>query len=316
MVVARTAKYDFNCIIGSSKEILSCKDKALKASRTSSPVLIYGETGTGKELFVQAVHNSSSRRNKPFIDQNCAAIPNNLLESILFGISKGSFTGADNRKGLFEMADGGTLYLDEINSMPMELQGKILRALQDGTIRRVGSTALKKVDVRIIASLNELPESLLEEERIRRDLYYRLNVVRIDLPPLRNRKEDIPELINYFINKFNNRFDANIEGVESLAMEELILCDWSGNIRELEHLIEGIFNIKNKGIISMNNLLEVGFSISSQEIIPLKQKMRELERKYILEALTITKFNISRAAELLQIPRQTLQSKIKRMNIK
>lgn len=313
---SRTAKYDLSCIIGTSKEILYCKDKALKASQTFSPVLIYGETGTGKELFVQAIHNSSSRRNKPFIDQNCAAIPNNLLESLLFGTTKGSFTGADDRKGLFEMADKGTLYFDEINSMPLEFQGKILRVLQEGTIRRVGSNSLKKVDVRIIASLNESPEELLEEGKIRRDLYYRLNVVKIDLPPLRDRKEDIPILINHFIDKYNRRFNACIEGVEGMVMEKLISYDWLGNVRELEHLIESMFNIKNKGVISVSDLLETGFKYDTKRIVPLKQKMQELEKRYILEALTITGFNVSKAAELLQIPRQTLQTKIKKMKIK
>ena len=192
-------KYDFIDIIGKNVKILNAKEKASKASLTSSPVLIYGETGTGKELFVQAIHYNSYRKNKPFIAQNCAAIPPNLLEGILFGTIKGSFTGAENREGLFELANGGTLYLDELNSMPLELQPKLLRVLQEGTIRRVGDTNQRNVDVRVIASVNELPEKILEEGSIRKDLYYRLNVVRINIPPLRERKEDIPLLVKYFI---------------------------------------------------------------------------------------------------------------------
>lgn len=311
----RNARYSFEDIIGVSNKLMCCKEKAIKAAKTSSPVLIYGETGTGKELFVQSIHNESSRNNKPFIAQNCAAIPSNLLESILFGTVKGSFTGSENRKGLFEIADGGTLYLDELNSMPIELQSKILRALQEGVVSRVGSNALKRINVRIIASSNESPELLLKEGKLRRDLYYRLNVVRIDIPALRDRKEDITILVDHFIRKFNDNFNAKIEGIEQSAMEKLILWNWGGNVRELEHTIEGLFNLKLQGVITLNDLKEIGFNKKSK-IIPLKQKMNEFEKSYILEVLIITKFNISKAAELLNVPRQTLQSKIKRLNIK
>jgi transcriptional regulator with PAS, ATPase and Fis domain len=315
MGIKGTAQYTFEDIIGCSEKLKSCKEKAFKASKTSSPVLIFGETGTGKELFVQAIHNSSNRSKNTFIAQNCSAIPYNLLESIFFGTVSGSFTGAENRKGLFELANEGTLYMDELNSMSMELQGKILRVLQEGTIRRVGSTIVKEVNVRVIASLNEVPEFLIETGRLRSDLYYRLNVVRIDIPPLRERKEDISELIHYFIGKFNKSFKAAIIGIDELAMERLILNDWEGNIRELEHIIEGIFNLKLQGCITLKDLEDVGFK-HCKELKSLKDRLKEVEKAYIIEALTITQNNVTKAAEFLKIPRQTLQSRMKRLNIR
>jgi arginine utilization regulatory protein len=315
MGIRGTAKYTFDDIIGNSEIIKSCKEKAVKASKTSSPILVFGETGTGKELFVQAIHNNSSRSKRPFIAQNCAAIPSNLLEAILFGTVRGSFTGAEERKGLFELADGGTLYLDELNSMPMELQGKILRVLQEGIIRRVGSITVKEVDVRVITSLNEWPELLLNEGKLRNDLYYRLNVVRIEIPTLRQRKEDIPSLIDCFIDKFNKSFKGSIVGIDKAALERLILWDFEGNIRELEHVIEGTFNLKLEGLINLKDLNELGFD-KSTKYKSLKDRLKEAEKAYILEALTITKYNVSKAAELLKVPRQTLQGKIKRLNIK
>jgi arginine utilization regulatory protein len=315
MGIRGKAKYCFQDIIGSSYVLKDCIDRAIKTSKTSSPVLVFGETGTGKELFVQSIHNSSDRKDRVFLAQNCAAIPGGLLESILFGTVKGSFTGSEDRKGIFELADGGTLYLDELNSMPLELQGKLLRVIQERTICRLGSTISRKIDVRLITSSNEYPELLLEKGILRSDLYYRLNVVRIDIPPLRDRKDDIPELVEYFINKFNKSFSANISGFEHLALEKLILHNWEGNIRELENTLESIFNIKNEGLININDLKKVGFS-KKNKIISLKQKIDEFEKNYILEILTIADFNVSRAAELLNVPRQTLQSKIKRLKIK
>lgn len=314
MSIWGTAKYNFQHIIGNNITLICCKDRAAKASKTSSPVLIYGETGTGKELFVQAIHNNSYRNNKPFVAQNCAAIPSTLLESILFGTVKGSFTGAGDKKGIFEVANGGTLYLDELNSLPIELQGKLLRVLQEGTIRRIGSSISKSVDVRVIVSLNELPEKLLEEGRLRKDLYYRLNVVRIDLPPLRERKADIPLIIEHLIKKFNIEFKASIDGIEAASLEKLICCDWQGNIRELEHIIEGVFNLKQQGKINDKDLHSIGFNIKTK-IVPLKKKMQDIEKSYIKEALIINSYNVTRASDFLQVPRQTLQSKIKKYNI-
>lgn len=314
MRTTTTAKYNFHHIIGNSDALICCKDKAVRASKTSSPILIYGETGTGKELFVQAIHNNSDRSNRPFIAQNCAAIPSNLLEGILFGITKGAFTGAEDKKGIFELANGGTLYLDELNSMPIELQGKLLRVIQDGTVRRLGSSINKSINTRLIVSLNEWPELLIEEGKLRKDLFYRLNVVRIDLPPLRYRKEDIPLITDYFIKKFNKKFHAVIDGIEESSLEKLIHLEWQGNVRELEHVIEGVFNLKQKGKIDDNDLKYIGVNIINKNI-SLKSKLEEIEKSFIKEALIINKYNISRAADFLQVPRQTLQSKIKKYNI-
>lgn len=306
--------YTFDDIVGDSKSIKRVKELGKKACNTTSPVLIYGDTGTGKELVVQAIHEGSSRRNKSFIPQNCAAIPENLLESIFFGVSKGSFTGAESKLGLFELADGGTLYLDELNSMPINFQGKLLRVLQDGEIRRVGDTVSKKVDVRIVASLNENPEELVGGEKLRRDLYYRLNVLRIDLPQLNERKEDIPKLVSHFIEKFNNRFNKIITGIKEDALKALIAHDYEGNVRELEHMLEGAFNLRNEGYIELEDLC-LRMDTGSFMCWSLKDKLEYYEKKYIKEAVIMSGYNISKAAKILDIPRQTLQYKIKKYEI-
>jgi transcriptional regulator with PAS, ATPase and Fis domain len=308
------AKYTFDDIVGDSKEIEQVKEIAKKASNSSSPILMYGETGTGKELFVQAIHNHSKRQHKEFIAQNCAAIPEGLLESLLFGSLKGGFTGAESRKGLFEIADGGTLYLDELNSMPLEFQGKLLRTLQEGIIRRVGDTTPKKVDVRIIASINEEPEELLLTGKLRKDLFYRLNVMRIDLPSLRHRKEDIPLLIQFFIKKFNSEFEAKVEGIDEKALEKLILSPWRGNVRQLEHVIEAAFNLRQAGNILIEDLNIQALDISLKQNVSLVKRLEEAERTYIKEALIISGYNVSKAAKYLDIPRQTLQYKLKKFN--
>ena len=197
--INESAKFTFEDIIGSNKEMERLKELSRKAAETDVSVLVSGDTGTGKELFVHSIHNASNRNHKPFITENCAALPANLLEGILFGTIKGGFTGAEDRPGLFELADGGTLFLDEINSMPMELQSKLLRVLQDGRIRRVGAIKTTDVDVRIIAATNIPPEIAVDKRQLRRDLYYRLNVVSFEIPPLKHRKDDIPILTDFFI---------------------------------------------------------------------------------------------------------------------
>ena len=185
------------------------KDEARKLAKSDSPILVYGESGTGKELFVQGIHHASHRANGPFIAQNCAAIPETLLESILFGTAKGSYTGAVERKGLFELADGGTLFLDELHTMPIELQAKLLRVLEDGLVRRVGSAQNISVDVRVIAAMNIHPNVAVENQKLRSDLYYRLNVFTFSLLPIRERKEDILFLTDYFIQFFNKKLQKN-----------------------------------------------------------------------------------------------------------
>jgi arginine utilization regulatory protein len=316
------AYYHFSDILSRNPLMNELKNQSEKASRTNSPVMIYGETGTGKELFVQAIHNASSRRTKPFIAQNCAAIPGPLLEGILFGTTKGSFTGAVDRPGVFELADGGTLFLDEINSMPIELQGKILRVVQEGVVQRIGSGLARRVDVRIISALNEKPEDCLTKGILRHDLFYRLNVVYLELPPLRDRGEDIPFLTNYFIQKFNEEFHKKISGLSIEAEKAFCQYGWPGNIRELKHAIEHAMNFADEeGVIELHLIpshvkqagaIDHGQRGSENQVIPpLKLALYELEKQLIDKALKQTSGNIQQAAKLLQLPRQTLQYKMK-----
>ncbi|WP_027307982.1 sigma-54-dependent Fis family transcriptional regulator [Caloramator sp. ALD01] len=305
--------YTFMDIIGESSEMLYIKNIAIKASNSSSPVFIYGETGVGKELFVQAIHSASKRRNGPFIAQNCAAVPETLLEGILFGTVRGSFTGSEDRPGLLELSDGGTLYLDELNSMPPTLQAKLLRVLQDGLVRRIGDVKEKKVDVRFIASTNISPEECLKRGLIRRDLYYRLNVISIKIPELKDRRTDIPLLINFFINKYENKLGKDKVQITDEALDCLINYSWPGNVRELEHTIERILNLKDDDTITMDDLPE---QIKGCNNISLEESIKRYEKKLIEDALSLSNNNISLAAKMLKIPRQTLQYKIKKILLK
>lgn len=309
-----SAKYTFKDIIGENKEILRLKALARKAAEGDATVLISGETGTGKELFVHSIHNGSKRRHNAFIAQNCAALPASLLEGILFGTTKGGYTGAEDRPGLFELANGGTLFLDEINSMPLELQSKLLRVLQDGNFRRVGGTKVINVDVRIITATNISPEIAIEENLLRKDLYYRLNVVNFEIPLLKDRKDDIPTLTNHFIRKFNDRLNKDVKGVSKEVLKLLINYTWEGNVRELEHLIEGIMNIYDIERIEIEHIPE---KIKNNQIVDKGKRdislvaiLEETEKDLIKDALNRSDNNITYAAELLQIPRQTLQYKI------
>jgi arginine utilization regulatory protein len=305
--------YNFMDIIGQSNEMLKLKAFALKAAASSSHVLIYGETGTGKELFVQSIHNSSSRKNMPFIAQNCAALPSTLLEGILFGTVKGSFTGSENRPGLFELANGGTLYLDELNSMSLELQAKLLRVLQDGIIRRVGDIRETEVNVRVITSTNLDPLYCVENNIIRKDLYFRLNVISLRIPELRSRRADIPSLVDFFINKYKLKLNSKIKGITKEAIDNLIAYEWPGNVRELQHVIEGVMNIRESGYIELEDLPE-NIRYSKQQT--LNEALEETEVKLLKEAMRLCSGNVSKAAERLGVPRQTLQYKIKKHDIK
>jgi arginine utilization regulatory protein len=309
-------------IIGQSKEMLRLKNLAFKASQADSPVLIGGSTGTGKELFVQAIHYASKRKKEPFIAQNCAALPANLLESMLFGSVKGSFTGAENRPGLFELADGGTLFLDEINSMPLELQAKLLRAIQNNNIRRVGATNTTDVNVRIIAAFNADIEDILTKGQMRRDLFYRLNVITLIVPDLKERKEDIPILVEYFIEKYNKEMNKFITNLSEEVMEIFLNYDWPGNVRELEHSIEGIASIYDIDVIREEHLpfqfktrKKADDCIKIEEIGSLRKTLEDTEKKMIELALQKTEGNITKSAEILDVPRQTLQYRIKKLRI-
>ncbi|MFS0557617.1 sigma-54 interaction domain-containing protein [Brevibacillus sp. 179-C9.3 HS] len=321
--------FHFEDILTMSEKMKRLKERARKAARTTSPVLIYGETGTGKELFVQSIHQASVRSHMPFIAQNCAALPASLLESLLFGTTKGSFTGADDRPGLFELADGGTLFLDELNSMPLDLQAKLLRVLQDGQIRRIGGSQSTKVDVRVIAAVNEAPQSLVERGVMRTDLYYRINVVSFELPPLRERREDVDMLIDHFVQKFNRIFGMNVRGISSEVARLFAGYDWPGNVRELEHVIEAAMNMVESDLILLEHLpahlLErsqsekeanpISAELLSREGCTLPEILREVEEKVIKDAMQQTDGNVLRAAKLLGIPRQTLQYKLSQRTI-
>ncbi|MDH8679226.1 sigma 54-interacting transcriptional regulator [Fusibacter bizertensis] len=319
--------FRFEDIITAHSEFNRVKAIAMKAATTDIAVLIYGETGTGKELLTQAIHNNSRRKNKPFIAQNCAALPGSLLEGILFGTVKGGFTGAVDRPGLFELADTGTLFLDEINSMPQELQAKLLRVLQDGKIRRIGDTKERLVDVRIVAATNIEPNLAIDLGLIRRDLYYRLNTVTLWIPKLSDRKEDIPLLTKYFIKKYNGLLYRGIKGTTPEVMKLFLNYPWEGNVRELEHVIEGAVNFVDGDLISIEDLpynLKKYYEKNNEKpsdktvIDPdegLIASLYKAEIELIHHAMIQSEGNIALAARLLKIPRQTLQYKLKKYKI-
>ncbi|ARI79272.1 sigma-54 interaction domain-containing protein [Halobacillus mangrovi] len=325
----KNTKFTFDQIIGKSSLIQDVIEEAKKATRTSSSVLIVGETGTGKELFAQSIHNGSSRSSAPFISQNCAAIPDSLMESLLFGTKKGAFTGAVDRPGLFEQAEGGTLLLDEINSLDTKLQAKLLRAIQERNIRRVGDTKDKKVDVRIIATINEDPVDAVAEQRLRKDLYYRLSVVTLFIPPLRERMEDLFSLAHSFIAKYNDLFQMNVKAIHEDAMHLLHQHTWPGNVRELEHTIEGTMNlITNKEAITIDSLparlrkmypdhqpLQNKKPVENRAARTLKEKMSETEKLYIQQTLQENNHNVSRTAKILGISRQSLQYRLRKYDM-
>ncbi|HHV26866.1 PAS domain S-box protein [Anaerosalibacter bizertensis] len=320
-------KYKFKDIIGNNKKLKKAIEVGRRGSKSTSSVLIYGETGSGKELFAQSIHYDGPRKNKPFIAQNCAAIPDSLLEGILFGTEKGGFTGAVDRPGIFEQANGGTLMLDEINSMTLSLQAKLLRVLQEGYIRRVGGIKDIPIDVKIIATTNEDPVESVKKGALRKDLYYRLNVIYIAIPPLKERLDDIPILCEHFIKKYNKELDKDIW----LVSEEVLSCfqnySWPGNVRELENAIESAMNY----ISEDEHVLKKEHFISNRHIIDSKPKtnlfkkidegkalpelIEDIEKKIIIQGLTKNNNNISHTARELGIKRQTLQHKLKKYDI-
>lgn len=323
--------YSFSDIYGSNPILRSAVEKAKKASMSSSSVLIYAETGCGKEVFAQSIHYNGSRKDKPFIPINCAAIPAALLEGMLFGTEKGSFTGAENKKGLFEEANNGTILLDEVNSMEPYLQSKLLRVLQDGYIRPIGSNKSIEIDVRIIATLNEDPEKLIESGKLRKDFYYRLSVIRLNIPPLRERKEDIPKLVEGFIENYNNILGKNIQGIDDDVMERFLEYNWPGNIRELKNVIESSMNMADKDSILTYKHLEArifnGFSneacadinrlgIDEYMSFDLEEYICNTEREIIKKILEKNNYNISKTSRQLNLSRQNLQYKIRKYNIK
>jgi two-component system response regulator AtoC len=315
-------KYNFNNIIGKNKKMLELFDLIKDIAKTNSTILINGESGTGKELIANAIHFNSDRIKKPFVKVNCGVLAENLLESELFGHMKGSFTGAIRDKlGRFEIANGGTIFLDEIGDISANMQLKLLRVLQEGEFERVGGTETLKVDVRIIAATNrDLAQMMLNGE-FRQDLYYRLNVIPLEVPPLRERKDDIPLLISHFLEKFNKHFNKKIDVIEDDAMKCLQNYSWQGNIRELENLIERSVVLNKTGKLTVKDFPH--YVVNSEDDLSFEfdadgsliDIVDSYEKQIILRALKENNFNKLRTAEKLGIHRSTFMSKLKKFDI-
>jgi len=310
-------KYSFSEIIGTSDALQKIFKLVEKVANTNAGILIQGESGTGKELIAKAIHFNSGRANKPFLAVNCGALPESLLESELFGHTKGSFTGATaDKKGLFRAADGGTLFLDEIGEMPLSLQVKLLRALQEQEVLPVGATSAVKFDTRIIAATNKNLETEVAENRFREDLFYRLNIIEVSLPPLRQRREDIPLLVKHFITKAARNQHVNEKPVAKAAMAALVGYNWQGNVRELENAIERAF-ILSGDEIDLESLppkirLSASGSLEMRDPEGLRPTLEEMERRYIMEILNSAGDDKTQAANILGIDLSTLYRKLKK----
>jgi arginine utilization regulatory protein len=342
-------QYTFDDLIGSSPDFIRVKETAQKASMSPSPIMIQGETGTGKELFAQAIHNFSPRHKEKYVAVNCAAIPQYLMEGMLFGTTRGAFTGALDKPGLFETAHKGTLFLDELLAMPMELQAKLLRVIQEKQVRRLGSVKEIPVDVKIISSVSRDPRVAIRENRLRTDLYYRLGVVMVKLPPLRDRLDSIGELTAHFIEKYNQRLGTHVKDISPEVRELFQVYQWPGNIRELEHLIEGAMNLAGQEkILGMDPFtpgldtlepMEPTYSGDSPDrpvpenspgdlqkpppgagpsdpVRPLARIQADQERDAVANALAACHGNVTRAARQLGISRQLLHYKIKKHRLR
>lgn len=315
-------KYNFNNIIGKNRKMLELFDLINDIAKTNSTILITGDSGTGKELIANALHFNSDRVKKPFVKVNCGVLAENLLESELFGHVKGAFTGAIKDKlGRFEISHGGSIFLDEIGDISPNMQLKLLRVLQEGEFERVGGTETIKVDVRIIAATNRNLASLMMKGEFRQDLYYRLNVIPLEVPPLRERKDDIPLLVTHFLDKYNKQFNKKIEVIEDDAMKYLQNYTWPGNIRELENLIERSVVLNKTGKLSFKDFPSYVIQREDElEIqIPTDGLLTDIvdtyERQIILRALKENNFNKLRTAEKLGIHRSTFMSKLKKYEI-
>ena len=310
-------EHNFGNIITQSDELKKVLHKVEQVSSTDATVLVLGESGTGKELLARAVHNISNRSERPLVKVNCSALPANLIESELFGHEKGSFTGATSRKiGRFELADGGTIFLDEIGDLPLELQPKILRVLQEGEFERIGNPKTIKVDVRIIAATNRNLSQEIKNGNFREDLYYRLNVFPITIPPLRKRKEDIPLLVNYFVNNFSKKVGKKIDTISQSMIEKLTEYNWPGNVRELENIIErAVITIEGNKLTLSEVLPKVTSNISLEGE---SKTLEEVEREHIIRVLEKTNWQVSGdkgAAKILGMKRTTLEARMKKLNI-
>lgn len=330
-------KISFDDILTINDKMLDAIEKAKIFALNNNPVLIYGETGTGKEMFAQAMINYASGPKQRTIIQNCAAVPENLIESILFGTTKGSYTGAENKKGLFEEADGGIFFLDELNALPYHVQGKLLRVVQEGTFRPIGASKEKKVNVKIVAAMNVDPMEAIEKMVMRKDLFYRLSSNMIYLPPLRERPDDIEYLVDNYIDFFNDVYGKNVKGISEKLRKFFLEYEWEGNVRELKHVIESMVSMTKEEILQFselpvylhgkhandkkhkNNLLPLGEDDDMIELsngdYDLRNVVEQVERDLILKVLAKTRGNKTKAGEILGIPRQTLKYKMVKLGI-
>jgi transcriptional regulator with PAS, ATPase and Fis domain len=315
-------KYNFNFIIGESPAMRNVYHMIERIAKTITSVLITGRSGTGKELIARAIHANSDRSDKPFIPVNCGAIPENLFESELFGYRKGAFSGADsNKDGVFKSASGGTLFLDEIGDLPENVQVKLLRAIQEKEIRPLGANSAINVDVRLISATNKNLEKEVEEGRFREDLYYRLNIIELNVPELSERKEDIPLLVSYFIDKYNREFHREIKGVNNEVMKILMLYKWKGQVRELENVIERAVLLANEDYIIPSDLpssmkSDDNISDYNTETDDLNEALAAYERNHIINVLKRTGGNRTETARILGIDPSTLSRKMTKLEIK
>jgi len=334
----QTEVITFDKILTSNTEMLKNIEKAKFLTKLPNPTLIYGETGTGKELFAQAMINESGISRNKVVIQNCAAVPENLIEAILFGTTKGVYTGAENKKGLFEQADGGILFLDELSAMPYHVQGKLLRVIQDGSFRPLGGNVEKKVNVKIIAAMNIDPVYAMENKILRDDLFYRFSSSMIKLLPLRERREDIEYYVRHFLAEYNKVYGKNIKGMDKELKELLLKYRWDGNVRELKHMVESMVGTAREDILSVRDLPAYVYDkVSGRQNEPAERErmkspwprtdiktiknfdltsaLEEKERELILQAMEYTGGNQTKAARLLGIPRQTLKYKINKLKL-
>lgn len=336
-------KISFDDILTINDEMLAAIEKTKMFAMNDNPVLIYGETGTGKEMFAQALINYAAGPKQKIIVQNCAAVPENLIESILFGTTKGSYTGAENKKGLFEEADGGIFFLDELNALPYHVQGKLLRVVQEGTFRPIGANYEKKVKVKIVAAMNIDPMEAIKKNIIRKDLFYRLSSNMIYLPPLRERKDDIEYFIDNYIDIFNELYQKQVTGISEELRDFFLTYDWEGNVRELKHVMESMVSMTKNETLQFSELpiylhskffdenpketseyeintdgdtdekgIYVNFADGNYD---LRETVEQVERQMIIKVLAGVKGNKTKAGEVLGIPRQTLKYKMGKLGI-
>ncbi len=319
---SRSKLYTVDSIITCDDEMNLIKSKIMKVSKNDSPVMVTGESGTGKELVVEAIHSASRRRGKPFISLNCAAVPDSLMESTLFGTVKGSFTGAENRKGIFELADGGTLFLDEINSMSVEMQAKLLKVVEEQRYMRVGGEKYVDVDVRIISAMNTDPYEAIKKNLLRQDLFYRLSVIQFAIPPLRSRKLDVPLLVDHFVDYYNKKMKKKVKYVDSGLKRIFMDYSWPGNVRELKNVMESAFNmtegdrIKKSDIPEYFKLYTLRMQMQRKPAAgsSLAEVMAEYEKDIIIETLKSAN-SLTEAAAELKITRQALKYKMAKYDI-